>query len=431
MLRRELSIALRSPLAWLQAALSALLVGHGFVLAVDLYAAASRSVGANVLMARELDPLFGVVAPTLGGLSVAISLLAPLVGARAIAIEKERRTWDSLLLQVGSPRPVLSAKLAAALAAGSLQLVAPLLLLGAWVALGGHLGAGETLVALLGHALQLGWIVAASFAAAAFARTFAQALAASLVVVIASWAIDASEGLAALAWLGAALRFSVSTQLAPFERGIVPLSGLVFFVGLSAAAFALAWASRRRAVALAGVALAGVALFGAGSSRAWDLTELTRLSLPPAAVRELRALEQPISVTVELDRDDARRQQLERDFLTRLRLARPDARVEFPPDGRPAIEGDRTEGYGRISVSAGAQSRETFSTSRRELTTLIFEAAGRPLPSWEQPDYPGYPLVVEGTRRTVVLLWAYLLVPGLLAAAGVLACRSPPRRRSR
>ena len=78
-------------------------------------------------------------------------------------------------------------------------------------------------------------------------------------------------------------------------------------------------------------------------------------------------------------------------------------------------------------MRVGAEKRETRSTSRRELTTLIFEAAGRPLPSWEQPEYPGYPLVVEGARRSVVMACAYLAFPGLLALLGWLLCRAPKR----
>ena len=43
MLARELAIVLRARVTWVAAALAALLVGHGFVLAVDLFSAGSRS----------------------------------------------------------------------------------------------------------------------------------------------------------------------------------------------------------------------------------------------------------------------------------------------------------------------------------------------------------------------------------------------------
>src|SRR5215510_6363721 len=110
MLRRELAIVFRSRITWLAAALSALLVGHGFVLAVDLFTAGSRSALANALMSREFDPLLGIVRPTLGGLYLSVSLLAPIVAARAIAIEKERRTFAPLLLQTAAPLRLMLVK---------------------------------------------------------------------------------------------------------------------------------------------------------------------------------------------------------------------------------------------------------------------------------------------------------------------------------
>src|SRR6266446_101283 len=60
-LRRELGLVLRARVTWLQAALAALLIGHGFVLALDLYSAGSRSAQAGTLMGREFDPLLGIV----------------------------------------------------------------------------------------------------------------------------------------------------------------------------------------------------------------------------------------------------------------------------------------------------------------------------------------------------------------------------------
>jgi len=50
MLRRELAIVLRARITWAAAALSALLVGHGFVLAVDLFSAGSRSALATLAL---------------------------------------------------------------------------------------------------------------------------------------------------------------------------------------------------------------------------------------------------------------------------------------------------------------------------------------------------------------------------------------------
>ncbi|HEX2571900.1 MAG TPA: ABC transporter permease subunit [Polyangia bacterium] len=438
MLARELAIALRSRLAWLQAALSALLIGHGFVLAVDLYSAGARSAQAGTLMAREFDPLLGIVRPTLGGLYLAVSLLGPLVAARPLAIEKERRTFHALLLQTASPARLTGAKLLGALLSAGLQLVAPVLLLLLWLALGGHLALGETLVPLAGHAFYILLIAALGTACAAWTRSLAQAATTALVLVAASWAIDAAEGFAALAWLGRAFDWSVTTHLGPLEHGVAALDAGLWMLCAAGGLFAAAWigvrsegAPVRRGLALAAV-LAGTAGACALAHRLpwrFDLTEAHRQSLPPAAVAGLRALGGPLRIEVYLDSDDARRRQLEADVLAKLRLARPDLRVEDPLDGREApAEGERDEGYGRLVLHVGAKHVETYSTSRRELVTLLFEAAGRPPPDWQQPEYPGYPLVIAGRARTALLLLAYAGLPGTLLLLGWLVTRS--KRRS-
>ncbi|MBI5515301.1 MAG: ABC transporter permease subunit [Deltaproteobacteria bacterium] len=437
MLQRELAIALRARVTWLVAALGALLVGHGFVLAVDLYTAGSRSVADSVLMAREFDPLAGVVRPTLGGLYLAVSLLAPLVAARPVAVEKERGSLGALVLQVGSPSRVVLAKFLASLAALAPLYAGALAPLIVWRALGGHLALAETLTALTGHALYLVLVAALATAAASWTATVAQASTLAIAVVLASWAIDAAEGFAALAWLGRAADWSVTTHLTPFERGTLALGGVGWFLAGALGLLALALVGARfdmprgRRAAWALAALAGSACALAGASRvrpAWDLTEARRASLPPAAVRALRALRAPIEVELWLDRDDSRRRQVESDVLAKLRLARPDVALTAPLDDREApTEGDRDDGYGRLVVRVGGRQTETRSTSRRELITLIFETAGQPLPDWSQPVYPGYPRVVAGGARRGMLAVAYGGVPLALLALGLAVTR--PRRR--
>jgi hypothetical protein len=428
MLARELAIVLRARVTWLQAALAALLIGHGFVLAIDLYSAGSRSALAARLMSREFDPLLGLVRPTLGGLYLALSLLGPLVAARPLAVEKERRTFGPLLLQTGAPGRLVVTKAAAALVGVALQLVGPVALLAAWWSIGGHLGATETGVALLAYVLYLALVTAVSVAAAAWTDTLAQAATVAVVVIAASWAIDASEGFAALAWLGRALEWSVTTHLAPMERGTLAVGACLWMVAMIMAALALAWLGvrvdfgRPGRVAGAVVILLVAASVGAlahGVRRQFDLTEDRRASLPPAAVDALRTLPGPLAVEVWLDRDDARRQQVESDAIAKLRLARSDLNVTTPTDGRPEPdEAVRDDAYGRIVVHVGDATRETHSTSRKEIITLLFEAAGRPAPDWSQPEYPGYPLVVDGGRRTALVILAYLVIPLALLGVG-------------
>jgi ABC-type transport system involved in multi-copper enzyme maturation permease subunit len=174
--RRELAISLRARVTWLVAGIGALLVGHGFVLAIDLYSASSRSALSSLLQTREMDPLAGILRPTLGGVELALSLFGPVVAARSFAIEKERRTYGALCLAVGSStRVVLEKTLASALAAAML-LLPTVLLFTAFRMFGGHVDVLETFVALGGVVLHLALVTAVAVAAAAWTQSFGQAV---------------------------------------------------------------------------------------------------------------------------------------------------------------------------------------------------------------------------------------------------------------
>lgn len=437
MLGRELAIALRAPVTWIQAALSALLVGHGFVLAIDIFSAGSRSATANVLMARELDPLLGIVRPTLGGLYLSLSLLGGIVAARVMAVEKERGTLTAWLLETSSPWRVLLTKYVAALAAVSVQLIVPLVLFSVWAAGGGHLAVGETSVSVLAYVVYAALIAALGVAAACWTATLAQASTIVLVTVATSWAIDAADGFAALAWLGRLGNWSVTPHLAAFEHGIVDVGGAAWLLALTGGLLALgrvgmlpALTLQTRAMRSAVVALATLIAVAATSHihRLFDASESRRNSLPADVAA---ALPRPLELEIMLDRDDARRQQMERDVLTKLRIAAPDVRLVTPLDERAApSELEQQEGYGTIIVRVPGGERETYSTSRKELVTLAFEAAGVTRPPWIDVEYPGYPHVIEGSHRTAVASAAYGALPLGLGVIGSFVVRNRRRRQS-
>lgn len=432
-MRRELGIALGARLTWLVAAASALLVGHGFVLSIDLFSASSRSALMNALSAREMDPLAGIVRPTLGGVDLALSLLAPLIAARTLAIEKERRTFGALCLLEGSSTRVVLKKLAAAVCATALILVSAVACFLAYTLEGGHLDAIETGIAVTGEALHLLVVTAISVAAAAWTRTLAQAATLGVLVSLSSWAIDAAEGFAALAWLGGASTWSIERSLEPFQRGVVSVAALGWLISAFVAATVLAvlgarfdLSGLRRAAAFAVPIVGCAALLAvlARSHRGYDWSEQRRASLPPAVVERLRAIPGHIALDVFLDRDDSRRRQFESDVLAKLRLARPDLVVSTPLDEVSIMaEGQRGDGYGKVLIHVGDSTIETRSTSRREVTTLIFEAARLPPPDWSQPAYAGYPHVVEGPRRTALVSAAYVVFPISLLALGIMLTR--------
>jgi hypothetical protein len=438
LLRRELRIVLGARVTWMVLAASALLVGHSFVLALDLYSAASQSAMGFGLMQSKIDPLGGIVRPMLGGLHLCTALLVPVIATRGLAIEKERRSYGALALAVGGTRPVVLAKGLAALAGSALLLVPLLVLLALFAALGGHLDAIETGIAVGGHALHLIAFTAVAVAAGAASRTVAQATTLAVAVSLTSWAIDAGEGFAALAWLGRLEWASVSQQLARFELGVVPAGGIAWFVGLAAAAFgaALLFARIEAPMHRWGSALVVIAV-GVLSLRladtvphAYDWSEQRRVSLPPEVVEGLREIDDSIRIEIHLDRDDGTRRQLQHSVIDRLRLARPDLVVETPLDDRSRVgSGEHDDDYGQILIHVGDAVRHTRTTSRKELVTLVFEAAGRPLPNWQQPPYAGYPTVVEGGRRTIATSIAYGVLPLSCLLLGAVVTRI--RRRGR
>ena len=177
--------------------------------------------------------------------------------------------------------------------------MAPLGIFIVFGAVGGHIDAIETGLSFGGEALHLALVTTVSIAAAAWTRTLAQAAALGVVVSLTSWAIDAAEGFAALAWLGGASAWSIERQLGPFQRGIVSLGSIAWLAVASIGATALALIgarfdlspSRRGALVSAIVVATAGILLGVGSARrAYDWTEQRRASLPMAAVEALRRI---------------------------------------------------------------------------------------------------------------------------------------------
>jgi hypothetical protein len=123
-----------------------------------------------------------------------------------------------------------------------------------------------------------------------------------------------------------------------------------------------------------------------------------------------------------LDREDSRRRQLERDALSKLRLARSDLAIEMPLDVASSSP-SRDESYGRIVITIGTRTGETRSASRKEIVTRIFEIAERPIPDFAQVPYPGYPLALDAANSRFLRIFAYGIVPAIVLALGALVTR--------
>jgi hypothetical protein len=383
LLRRELALVFGARVTWVVAAISAALIGHGFVLALDIYSSASRAAQGHQLLQQVVDPLSGLVRPTLGGLYLATAILLPVMAARGLAIEKERRSYGALALRARSTHKVVIAKLVAALAAAALLLAAPVVLFVAFAVCGGHLDVREVATGLFGHALDLTLIATTSVAAAAATRTVAQASVLAIALSLGSWAIDASGEFSALAWMGSLEWASIGRRLDPLERGVLHLGSLGWLLVASASAVAIALVriehgARRWWIAGAIAAVTVVLLTALGGvHRGYDGSEQRRQSFPLAIVDALRELPDDIAMDVWLDRDDNRRTELERGPLAKLILARPDIALRMPLDAEVSALASRDADYGRIVVHVGQQARETRSSSDEEIVGIIFNASGR------------------------------------------------------
>lgn len=427
-MRRELALMLGSSVTWWLAAITAFVVGHSFVLATDLFSAVSRSVDAG-MMTRGLEPLLGIVRPTLGGAGFCLTVLGPVLAVRSLAIERERRTLHSLLLSEGSVERVLFTKLAATGLGLSLVVCLPAVIwMIGWWSLGGHLALSETTVAFLGVVLHLGVMATWGIAAAAWTQSSASAIGVAMVLSLGSWVLDGASELAALGWLASISRWSLSPHLEGLQRGFVLWADVGWLIGLCIISLLIAWvglqparSTRWRAVTVGVVVLLGLSALG------WverikggiDCSEARRGSLPEATAAALSGIDEPIAIEVWLDRDDGRRAHLERDALLRLRLAIPGLRIRFPLDrGAEAALAIRDDDYGLLVVRVGTKALSTRSTARRELSTLMLEAAGRPVPPWQDAHYPGFPRVTTPTERRTIMMVAYVVLPLLFAWVG-------------
>jgi ABC-type transport system involved in multi-copper enzyme maturation permease subunit len=119
------------------------LVGYSFFQAVSLYGEASTAALQSPVLASSLSPLDGILVPTLGSFYVAVTLLFPFVAIRALGQEKETGALRLLVQLPYRPSTLVSAKLAAVLAAWTLASIPALSALVLWRILGGAFGSGR------------------------------------------------------------------------------------------------------------------------------------------------------------------------------------------------------------------------------------------------------------------------------------------------
>jgi ABC-2 type transport system permease protein len=421
LLAKELWEILSGRALWTMLLLICPLVGYSFFQAVSLYGEASTAGLQSPVLASSLSPLDGVLVPTLGASYVAVTLLFPFVAIRVLGLEKESGALRLLAQMPYRSSTLITAKLAAVLAAWVLSSIPAFSALAIWRLFGGHLSAPETLNLLLGHLLYGLLVGAIALFAASVSESAATAAIVTLAFTIGSWVLDFTvaghPGL--LEWVAS---LSLTQMLRTFEQGLLSV-GLVVGIGTAVcgfAALATVWlppgvhVRNKLGRSIVCVLVAAISLGLATQIRlSIDVTEDQRNSFPVADQRALAKLAEPLVVIVHLAPGDPRYADLQRNVLAKLERALPNLSVGLAGGRQSLATNAGDDRYGEVEYTYGGRSDISRSTSPREILPLLYGLAGvsRPAPV-PGGDYPGYPLVAQGE---VALLWFFGGLPLCIA----------------
>jgi ABC-type transport system involved in multi-copper enzyme maturation permease subunit len=431
LLAKELRDIVSGRALWIMLLILCPLVGYSLFQAVSLYGEASAAAIDSPVLGSGLSPLDGVLVPTFGGLYLVATLLFPFVAIRTLGREKESGAL-ALLVQLPYRVPTLiAAKMAAIFGAWLAAVLCTASALPLWLALGGHLYLPETLDLVFGHVLYGVLIGAIALFSASISESAATAAIITLAFTIGSWALDfALAGQTGL--LGWISQLSLTQTLRPFEQGLLSaglLLGMLAAIG-GFAALAAVWLhpgvplSTKCVRSLVCLTIAAAVIGLATQMRlSVDLAEDRHNSFAIADQRALGELREPLIITVHLAPEDPRYVDLRRNVLVKLERVMPRVAVRLATSRQSMVGSTSEEAYGEVEYSYGGRSDKSRSTSHREILPLVYALAGRPIPEpIPGQDYPGYPLLADGSPA---LAWFLGVLPLLIVAAWWWSRRPP------
>ena len=400
-----------------------LLVGYSFIQAVDLFSQAGRTALAFPEMARGMNPLDGIFVPTFGAYYLAETLLLPFVAIRLIGMDKQSGALKLLLQLPFSPFSLCGLKMMAMGLVWLLSLLPAAVVLLQWHLLGGHIYFPEVALLFSGHALYSLTIIAIAMFAATISGSLPTAAMFCLSITLGSWVLDfaaaGQEGM--LAIIG---RFSLAGMLHQFENGLLTTGYVASFVSIALGFFLLSvvWLhpgkrlrGKLAASLLVVAVIASVPALSTFLPGYRDLSENRRHSLNPADSHALAQLDKPLIITVHLNARDSRLLDLEGDMLAKLRRIVPDLQIQYAVDNSTGLfSAGGDDKYGLIEYEYDGHRDESYSNSREEILSIIYQLAGIQVHAQPVEAYPGYPLVADaGASR-----WLFYLVLPLLFLCG-------------
>jgi len=405
---------------WLLLLIVGLLVGHGFITAVHLYAEMSGS-GGPAALPQGLSSLDGVLVPTWGAYDLAATLLFPFVAIRMISAEKESGALKLLLQLPGTLLTKLTVKSFVLLCAWVIAWLPGVVAILLWRSYGGHLYAPETFNLLLGHLLRGLLSGALALAFAALTESAASASIVTLAFTVGTWALDfiaAGRG----GVVQQLATYTPTAALRSFEHGLLRLNVLLVTLLLSCAAIGVAaiWLDTGRAFksrlwrsSLLLLVTAGVIWGTANVRQSWDVSENRRSSFSAADEATLQRVDQPLKITIFLAPEDPRLTDFEQNVLGKLRRSLSKLDVQYAASSRSGLFESGEDHYGEIWYELGGQKAVERSTIEEVVLDQIYQLAKVSSPERATDDgFPGYPLAAQPRYASLIFyfLWPLLVI---------------------
>ena len=405
---------------WLLLLIVGLLVGHGFVTAVQLYAEMSGN-GGPAALPQGLSSLDGVLVPTWGAYDLAATLLFPFVAIRMISAEKESGALKLLLQLPGSLLTKLTVKSFVLLCAWVIAWLPGLAAILLWRFYGGHVYAPETFNLLLGHLLRGLLSGALAVAFASLTESAASAAIVTLAFTVGTWALDfIAAGRGGLVQQLAT--YTPTAALRSFEQGLLRFNVLVVTLLLSCAAIGLAaiWLDTGRAFRsrlwrslLLLLVSAGFIWGTANVRQSWDVSENRRNSFSAADEATLRRIDHPLKITIFLAPEDPRLTDFEQNVLRKLRRSLGQLEVQYAASSRSGLFENAEDHYGEIWYELGGQKAVEPSTIEEVVLDQIYQLAKVSSPDRTTDEgFPGYPLAAQPKYASLIFyfLWPLLVI---------------------
>lgn len=405
------------------------LVGVSFIGAVRTYAELSGLNGTSGGVGEAMAPLIGVWGPAFSACELVAVFLLPFVAIRLVAGDRQSGALKLESQQGISPMARMAAKMLVLLAGWLIAMLPALSTIVLWKCYGGTLWAPELLTLTAGHIVNAGLTIGLAAAMSSFTEHPSTAAILTLSVTVGTWVLDIFGAIQGGFWESAA-GYTPAAMVSQFQHGLLRLDTLaiaitltVFGLALGAVWLRLGVPARRRLLESAGLALvASVAIFGCTLLHAsWDLSESRGNSFSVADERVLRQIGGPVRIEVHLSAGDARRVDLERQALSKLRRILPNLRVQYVAATSIGMFEQTAPGYGEIWYEVGGRHTMSRMTTAEGALESIYQVAGvkPPLESDEQV-FRGHPLVVEAKGAGIVF---YGVWPGLFLAGSLFARR--------